>query len=73
MQMTTMQTTMLTARERDIALLAAHHMSSRDIGEKLHVSARTVENHLHHIYTKLGVTNRRELAQTLDDAGPTAT
>jgi ATP/maltotriose-dependent transcriptional regulator MalT len=57
--------TALTARERDIALLAAHGTPSQDIADKLHLSVRTVENHLQHAYTKLGVTTRRELARTL--------
>jgi DNA-binding CsgD family transcriptional regulator len=55
----------LTARERDIALLAAHGSSSKDIADQLHLSVRTVENHLQHAYTKLGVTTRRALAHAL--------
>ncbi|WP_371674171.1 LuxR C-terminal-related transcriptional regulator [Streptomyces sp. NBC_00289] len=55
----------LTAREREIALLAAHGTPSKDIADTLHLSVRTVDNHLHHAYTKLGVTTRRELANAL--------
>jgi DNA-binding NarL/FixJ family response regulator len=55
----------LTARERDIAQLAARGTSSRDIAAALHLSVRTVENHLQHAYTKLGVTTRLELADVL--------
>jgi DNA-binding CsgD family transcriptional regulator len=61
----TVTTAALTVRERDIALLAAHGTSSKDIADTLHLSVRTVDNHLLHAYTKLGVTSRRELAQTL--------
>ncbi|MGW8358831.1 LuxR C-terminal-related transcriptional regulator [Streptomyces wedmorensis] len=55
----------LTAREREIALLAASGTSSKDIAATLHLSVRTVDNHLQHAYAKLGVTTRRELADTL--------
>jgi DNA-binding NarL/FixJ family response regulator len=52
----------LTEREREIGRLAAAGTSSREIAERLYLSVRTVENHLHSAYTKLGVTNRAELA-----------
>ncbi|MFI6340834.1 LuxR C-terminal-related transcriptional regulator [Streptomyces sp. NPDC050535] len=58
-------TAALTAREREITLLAAAGNASKDIAQALALSVRTVDNHLHHAYTKLGVTTRRELAQTL--------
>jgi ATP/maltotriose-dependent transcriptional regulator MalT len=55
----------LTAREREICTLAAAGVSSPEIAEKLYLSVRTVNNHLQRAYTKLGVTNRRELATAL--------
>jgi DNA-binding CsgD family transcriptional regulator len=55
----------LTNREREIALLAADGLASRKIAERLYLSARTVDNHLARIYSKLGVTNRSELAAAL--------
>lgn len=55
----------LTARERQIAQLAAHGTTTRDIADQLNVSVRTVESHLAHAYTKLGVNGRRELAVAL--------
>jgi DNA-binding CsgD family transcriptional regulator len=55
----------LTARERDIALLAASGLTSREIAERLNVSKRTVDNHLQRVYTKLGVAGRHELAARL--------
>jgi DNA-binding CsgD family transcriptional regulator len=58
----------LTAREREIALLAAGGLSSRTIAERLVVSVRTVDNHLQRAYRKLGVTRREELAGVLQDA-----
>lgn len=55
----------LTRREREIALLAAAGTASKDIATTLNLSVRTVDNHLQHAYAKLGVTSRRELADTL--------
>ncbi|MFI1050144.1 LuxR C-terminal-related transcriptional regulator [Streptomyces griseoruber] len=55
----------LTAREREVALLAAVGNASVDIARALTLSVRTVDNHLHRAYAKLGVTTRRELARTL--------
>jgi DNA-binding CsgD family transcriptional regulator len=55
----------LTRREREIARLAAGGRSTREIAETLFLSARTVENHLHRAYVKLGVTDRSTLAAEL--------
>jgi DNA-binding NarL/FixJ family response regulator len=55
-------TTVLTAREAEVASLAAAGLANREIAEQLVVSLRTVENHLHRAFTKLGVTSRAELA-----------
>ena len=55
----------LTPRERDIAALAAQGSSSKDIADRLYLSVRTVNNHLQSVYTKLGVTGRRQLAAAL--------
>jgi len=56
----------LTAREREIALLAASGVPSKEIAERLYLSVRTVNNHLQNVYTKLGVSSRAELATVLD-------
>lgn len=56
----------LTPREQEVAALAAAGMSNRDIAERLVVSVRTVENHLHRIYHKLGITARNELQRGLE-------
>ena len=55
----------LTPREHETAALAAKGFSSRDIAGKLGVSVRTVDNHLHRAYSKLGVASRDELADAL--------
>lgn len=60
----------LTEREREIATLAAGGLGNRAIAAQLFVSLRTVENHLAHVYTKLGVTGRDGLAAALGTAAP---
>ncbi len=55
----------LSARERQIAWLAAAGVPSRAIADKLFLSARTIDNHLHRVYTKLGVNGRGQLAAAL--------
>lgn len=54
-------TATLSSREREIALLAAAGTPSKDIAGTLHLSVRTVDNHLQRVYTKLGVSGRHEL------------
>jgi DNA-binding CsgD family transcriptional regulator len=55
----------LTRREEEIATLAARGHSNREIAEHLVVSVRTVDNHLHSAYAKLGIRRRDELAPIL--------
>jgi DNA-binding NarL/FixJ family response regulator len=58
----------LTAREREVAELARRGALTREIAERLHISERTVESHLAHAYSKLGVSGRKDLA-ALEDLG----
>jgi DNA-binding NarL/FixJ family response regulator len=55
----------LTHREREIVTLAASGLSNRQIAQQLVVSIRTVENHLYRASTKLGASDRAELATLL--------
>jgi DNA-binding CsgD family transcriptional regulator len=55
----------LTARERDVAELAARRLTAGEIAARLHLSTRTVENHLQRVYIKLGIASRAELARAL--------
>jgi len=48
----------LTARETQVLRLIADGASTREISERLFISAKTADNHIQHIYIKLGVTNR---------------
>lgn len=51
----------LTERELEIAQLAVHGLSDREIAEQLVISPRTVNTHLHRCYTKLGIDGRADL------------
>jgi DNA-binding CsgD family transcriptional regulator len=59
----------LTERELQIAQLAAGHCTNAEIGEQLFLSPRTVEWHLRGIFTKLGISSRKELIGFLPPAG----
>lgn len=51
----------LSAREREVAMFASLGYSSRWIAEQFHLSVRTVDTHLRHVFTKLQVSGRDEL------------
>jgi DNA-binding CsgD family transcriptional regulator len=53
-------------RELDVALEAATGRPSREIAEHLFLSVRTVDNHLRHVYSKLGLSGRDDLRQVLE-------
>lgn len=53
----------LTARERQVASLAAEGFSNREIAETLVVTVKTVEWHLKHSYRKLGLDSRQRLRE----------
>jgi len=62
----------LTSQERVVAELAASGASNAEIALSLGISSRTVAHHLQHVYAKLGVTGRRELAGRLPRAAASA-
>ena len=53
----------LTPAERDVVRLVSEGLGNNDIATRLFVSPRTVQSHLTHVYTKLGLTSRVQLAQ----------
>lgn len=53
----------LTPAERDVARLVCDGLANKDIATRLFVSPRTVQAHLTHIYTKLGIASRVQLVQ----------
>jgi DNA-binding CsgD family transcriptional regulator len=55
----------LTAAERRVAALVAEGQTNREVAAALFLGERTVAGHLTHIYAKLGVRSRTELARRL--------
>jgi DNA-binding CsgD family transcriptional regulator len=53
----------LTPSERDVVRLVCEGLANNDIATRLFVSPRTVQTHLTHVYTKLGLTSRVQLVQ----------
>jgi DNA-binding CsgD family transcriptional regulator len=53
----------LTPTERQVVQLLSEGLANNDIATRLFVSPRTVQTHLTHVYTKLGLSSRVQLVQ----------
>ena len=53
----------LTPTEREVVRLVGDGLANKDVAARLFVSPRTVESHLTHVYTKLGLASRVQLAK----------
>jgi DNA-binding CsgD family transcriptional regulator len=58
----------LTPQELQVATMLAAGRTTREAAAALFLSPKTVEYHLRHVYVKLGIRSRAELADTLDPA-----
>ena len=52
----------MTPTELDVVRLVSEGLGNKDIGARLFISPRTVQTHLTHVYNKLGLTSRMQLA-----------
>ena len=59
----------LSAREREVLLLALSGIDSREISSRLRISPRTVDGHRGRIYLKTDVSSLLDLSQQAADAG----
>ena len=59
------ETSPLTARERELATLLGEGLSNKEIAQRLHISVATVKNHVHRILEKLQVQRRGQAASRL--------
>jgi len=57
----------LTPAEREVVRLAVAGLNNPEIGAKLYMSRSTVKTHLSHVFAKVGVANRTELAAAAPD------
>jgi DNA-binding CsgD family transcriptional regulator len=64
--------TSLTESERSVADLVAEGLTNREAGSRLFLSRHTVDAHLRHIYRKLGIRSRTELARVVAQHGESA-
>jgi DNA-binding NarL/FixJ family response regulator len=59
----------LTRKEVEVAILVAHGKTNKEIASQLFNSERTIDNHVQHIYNKLNIDSRAELALWVQERG----
>jgi DNA-binding NarL/FixJ family response regulator len=59
----------LTRREVDVAILVAQGMTNKAIARQLFNSERTIDSHVQHIYNKLNIDSRAQLALWMQERG----
>jgi DNA-binding CsgD family transcriptional regulator len=59
----------LSERELEIIELVAQGLTNQEIGERLMISKRTVDNHVSNVFTKTGANNRVALLNWAMDHG----
>ena len=60
----------LTPQQREIIELAAQGLTNREIAQRMHLSPRTVQSHLHRSFPKLGIAGRLQLNAVIPSADP---
>jgi DNA-binding CsgD family transcriptional regulator len=60
----------MTGSEVVVARLVAHGLTNREVAERLFVSPHTVNSHLRHVFGKLGINSRVELARLASEHEP---
>jgi DNA-binding CsgD family transcriptional regulator len=61
------QCAVLSVREHRVAHLVAQGLTNQEIAKELYITTKTVEYHLSNIFTKLGISSRRQLRSLLSD------
>lgn len=59
----------LTPKERQVVTLIARGFKYREVAEELEISVKTLETHMAHIFTKLGVASRHEITRIAFETG----
>ncbi len=57
----------MTVAELAVARLVAEGLTNKEVADQLFVSPHTVNSHLRHVFSKLGITSRVELARVARD------
>jgi DNA-binding CsgD family transcriptional regulator len=53
----------LTPTENEVVRLVNEGLTNANVAKRMYISSRTVETHLSHIFDKLGISSRRDLAE----------